>query len=179
MRRIAISLFAAWTLLSAAPLPAQTQPAASSPTVFVFLMRTKGHQKYSKAEVFQAVVDDVMGYLKDKQVAQAVDEFAGRTHSEDEMPVASVLNIAKDAGASSVLYLIVDRPATKWVKVVVRAYDMGGQQLWEEKAESGGGFSGAHGLRVTLDRLHQALDKHIGKDGLPLRQLSAAPAAGQ
>lgn len=179
MKRLISSAFIAWLLLGASAMPVQSQSTATPHSVFVFVMRTKGHQKYSKAEVFQSVVDDVLGYLKEKKVAQAVDEFGGRTHSEDEMPIQSVLNIAKDTGATSVLYLIVDRPVTKWVKVVTRAYDMNGNLLWEEKAESGGGMSGAHGLRVTLDRLHEALDKHIGKDGLPVQQGNPNAAAGQ
>jgi hypothetical protein len=51
---------------------------------------------------------------------------------------------------------------------------MAGQQLWQEEAASGGGLSGGHGLSVTLDRLHDQLDKRIGQAGLPL----AAPVAG-
>jgi hypothetical protein len=153
----------------------QAPSSASGPqAVFVFVQRASSHAKYSKAEVFHAVLDDVMGYLKQKNVAMASDEFGNRTHSEDEMPLATVQGIARDSGATYLLYALVERPVTKWIKVTVRCYDMAGQQLWQEEAASGGGLSGGHGLSVTLDRLHDQLDKRIGQAGLPL----AAPVAG-
>lgn len=171
MRKIAMVLLIVFLFLTVVPLAQSQTPGNNS--VLVFVIRTKGHQKYSKVEVFDTVVKDVFAYLNEKQISLAKDEFGGRTHANDEMPVETVMNIARDANASSVLCLIVDRPVTKWVKVTLRAYDITGKQLWEEKAESGGGLSGAHGLRVTLDRLRSALDKHVGNEGLPVLAAAA------
>jgi len=151
-----------WPQSSPAPSAAEDNPV----TAFLFVQRTKGHINYSKSEVFYSVVDDVYSYLATKDVALAKDEFGGRTHAEDEVPISTVLHIARDANATYVLYLIVDRPFTKWIKVTVRCYDLSGKQLWEESAADAGGLTGGHGLRVTLDRLHQRLDKRLGQPGL-------------
>ena len=151
-----------WPQSSPPPSPGENNPV----TAFFFVQRTKGHINYSKSEVFHSVVDDVYSYLATKDVALAKDEFGGRTHAEDEVPISTVLHIARDANATYVLYLIVDRPFTKWIKVTVRCYDLSGKQLWEESAADAGGLTGGHGLRVTLDRLHRLLDKRLGQRGL-------------
>jgi len=148
--------------------PAPGTATDSRVTTFVFVQRTKGHINYSKSEVFYSVVDDVYSYLAAKDVALAKDEFGGRTHAEDEVPISTVLHIARDANATYVLYLIVDRPITKWIKVTVRCYDLSGKQLWEESAADSGGLTGIHRRHVILDRLHQRLDKRLGQPGLPL-----------
>jgi hypothetical protein len=144
------------------------QPAVNNPQILVFVQRAQSHVKFSKSEVFHDVLDDLLGYLKTKNVAMATDEFGGRTNSEDQMPLSTVQGIARDSGAKYLLYTLVERPVMKWIKVTVTCYDMSGQKLWEDQAESGGGMSGGHGLRVTLDRLHENLDKRVGQAGLPL-----------
>jgi hypothetical protein len=135
---------------------------------FVFLQRTSRHVKYSKPEIFQAVVEDVFAHLKSMNVSMASDEFGGRRYSEEEMTLEAVQKIARDSKADSLLYLVVDRPIAKWIRVVAQCYDASGKLLWREEAASGGGVTGGHGLRVTLDRLHQRLDQHLGHEGLPL-----------
>ena len=135
---------------------------------FVFLQRTKGHVKYSKPDVFHNVLDDMQTYLNSHHVAMTVDEFGGRSHSEDEMTFSSVLTIARDSHADYLLYVLVDRPITKWIKITVQCFDISGKQLWQEESSSGGGMSGGHGLRVTFDRLHDKLDKRLGQPGLPI-----------
>jgi len=137
-------------------------------TTFLFVQRSKGHVKYSKSEVFLTVVDDVSAYLKGNHVSLVKDEFGGRTHAEADMPLSTVLDIARDSNARYLLYVVVDRPLTKWIKVTVRAHDLAGKQLWQEETSSGGGLTGAHGLRVMLERLHKLLDKRLGQEGLPL-----------
>jgi hypothetical protein len=104
--------------------PASGDAADNPVTVFVFVQRTKAHINYSKPDVFHRVVDDVYSYLATKHVALAKDEFGGRTHAEEEMPISTVLNIARGANATYVLYLIVDRPITEWIKVTVRCYNL-------------------------------------------------------
>jgi hypothetical protein len=136
--------------------------------VFVFADRTDRHAKYSKSEVFHSVVDDVQAFLIENKVSMAKDEFGGRSYSENETPTETILNIARDSKATFVLHLNVDRPVTKWIKVTVRCYDISGKLLWEDKAESGGGFSGEHGLEVTKKRLRELLSKKVGQEGMPL-----------
>ena len=141
--------------------------------VFVFVQRTDRHAKYSKPEMFHDVLNDILSYLTAKKVAIAVDEFGGRNHAEGAMPLDTVFSIARETKASSVLYFVIDRPATKWLKVTAQCFDMNGKQLWQEEASSGGGFSGAHGFDVTTEKLHGELDKHIGQEGVPV--LISAP----
>ncbi len=150
---------------------AQEQPPPNPQTlhaVFVFLQRTSGHVKYSKPQVFQAVVEDVFAHLKSINVSMASDEFGGRRYSEEEMPLDAVQKIARDSKADSLLYLVVDRPATHWIRVVAQCYDASGKLLWGEEATERLAFTGGQGLRATLHKLHQRLDQHLGHEGLPL-----------
>jgi hypothetical protein len=169
-------------LCSATALPQVAEPPSAKPNsaaVFVFADRTDRHAKYSSSEVFHSLLDDTLAFLREHQVAMAVDEFGGRTYSENQTPVETIFTMARDAHATSVLHLNVDRPATKWMKVTVRCYDIAGKLLWEDKAESGGGFSGAHGLTVTKERLRESLKKRLGQDGLPLLAAGPRQAAPQ
>jgi hypothetical protein len=121
---------------------AQEQSTARSATasanvnqkVFVFVQRTDRHAKYSSAEVFHNVLTDLLDYLKTKNVAIAVDEFGGRNHAEGATPMDTIFAIARDAKASSVMYVVVDRPVTKWLKITVQCFDMnqkpGGSLQW-------------------------------------------------
>ena len=148
--------------------PSAEAPVPNQQRVFVFVQRSDRHAKYSKPEMFHDVLNDILNYLATKKVAVAVDEFGGRNHAEGAMPMDTVFSIAREAKANSVLYFVVDRPATKWLKVTAQCFDMNGKQLWQEEASSGGGFSGAHGFDVTTERLHGELDKHIGQEGVPV-----------
>ena len=148
---------------------AQAPSLAASPQVFVFVQRSSSHIRFSKSEVFHNVLDDLTSYFNQKNVVMAVDQFGGRTNSEEDMSLSTVQSIARDAGATYLLYALVERPVTKWIKVTVSCYDMSGRKLWAEEASSGGGMSGGHGLEVTLGRLHEKLDKRIGQRGLPVQ----------
>lgn len=173
---LAVILFAPFFSLAqeqSAPATGAAPPAAVSATagqakVFVFVQRSARHVKYSHSEDFHNAMNDLLDYLKSKNVAIAVDEFGGRNSAEASTPMETVMNIARDAKASGVLYVEVDRPISKWIKITVQSLDIGGKQLWQEEASSGGGLSGAHGLEVTTKKLHVALDKHLGQQGLPI-----------
>lgn len=134
--------------------------------VFLFVQRTERHAKYSKPEVFHEALDDIKSYLKSKNVAIAEDEFGGRDHAEGAMPLETVFKIAAEAGASGLLYVVVDRPLTKWIKVEVTSYDADGKKLWQEEASNGAAMTGGGGFSATAKKLHEKLDKHVGQ--LPL-----------
>jgi len=139
--------------------------------VFVFVQRTDRHAKYSSSEVFQNALNDLLDYLKAKNVAIAVDEFGGRNHAEGATPMETVFNIARDAKASSVLYVVVDRPMTKWIKITAQCFDMKGKQFWQEEASSGGPIwkgLGAQGFQLTTQKLHAQMDKRVGQECLPI-----------
>jgi hypothetical protein len=160
-----------------------TAPSAASSAnvnqqkVFVFVQRTDRHAKYSSPEVFHNVLTDLLDYLKTKNVAIAVDEFGGRNHAEGATPLDTIFTIARDAKASSVMYIVVDRPVTKWLKITVQCFDMNQKQLWQEEASSGGGLSGGHGFEVSTKKLHAQLDKRLGQDGLPILAAAKEPVA--
>jgi len=161
--------------LSAAP--ASTPANVEQQKVFVFMQRTDSHVKRSSPEVFHDVLNDLLDYLKTKNVAIAVDEFGGRNHAEGATPLDTVFAIARDAKASSVMYVVVDRPVTKWLKITVQCFDMDRKQLWQEEAASGGGLSGGHGFEVSTQKLHAQLDKRVGQGGLPILAAAKEPVA--
>ena len=161
-------------------LPPPTGPSATAPSVaptqqkvFVFVQRTDRHAKYSKPEVFNDALTDILNYLAAKNIAIAVDEFGGRNHAEGAMPMETVLSIGHDAKASNVLYFLVDRPVTKWIKISAQCFDMNGKQLWQDEASNGGGLSGSHGLEATTKALHRKLDARIGQECLPVTMAAA------
>ena len=171
-----------FSLISIAQEQSTAPTAASSANVnqqkvFVFVQRTDRHAKYSSPEVFHNVLTDLLDYLKTKNVAIAVDEFGGRNHAEGATPLDTIFTIARDAKASSVMYIVVDRPVTKWLKITVQCFDMNQKQLWQEEASSGGGLSGGHGFEVSTKKLHAQLDKRLGQDGLPILAAAKEPVA--
>jgi hypothetical protein len=135
---------------SATPAPA-TAPAQQKKVV-VFVLRTDRHAKFSKPEVFHTVLNDLMEYLKTKNVAIAIDEFGGRSYAEGATPLDTIFTIARDSKASSVMYVEVDRPMTKWLKITVQTFDMNRKELWKEEVSSAGGMTGSHGLEVCTKK---------------------------
>jgi hypothetical protein len=158
-------------------IPASAVAPAGQQKVFVFVQRTDRHAKYSKPEVFHGVLDDLMGYLKTKNVAIAVDEFGGRSYAEGATPLDTIFTIAHDSKANSVMYVVVDRPKTKWLKITVQTFDLNRKELWKEEVSSGGGMSGSHGFEVCTKKIREQLDKHVGQDGLPVLAASKEPVA--
>jgi len=155
--------------------PASAAATAGQQKVFVFVQRTDRHGKYSSPEVFHNVLQDIFAYLKSKNVAIAVDEFGGRDHAESATPLDTVFSIAADANANSVMYVLVDRPLTKWLKISVQSFDMNRKQLWMEEVSSGGGLSGSHGFEVCTKKIHAQIDKHVGQDGMPILTAETEP----
>jgi hypothetical protein len=157
----------------------QTNPSSPAPEqakVYIFVQRTDAHGKYSKSEVFHDAMNDLLAFLKEKNIAIAVDEFGGRNYAESATPKETVFKIARDAKANSVLYVVVDRPVTKWIKITAQCFDMNEKQLWTEEASNGSSMSGGDGLKNTTKKLREKLDPHVGKEGLPVLP-AAEPAA--
>jgi len=155
--------------------PASVAATVDQQKVFVFVQRTDRHAKYSSSEVFHDVLHDLLAYLNSKNVAIAVDEFGGRDHAEGATPLDTIFSIALDAKASSVMYVVVDRPLLKWLKITVQSFDMNRKQLWMEEVSSGGGLSGKHGFEVCTKKIHAQLDKHVGQEGLPILAAAKEP----
>ncbi|MBZ5551023.1 MAG: hypothetical protein LAO22_24225 [Acidobacteriia bacterium] len=173
--------------LSIAPEQSTSPPSAApisvastgdQPKVFVFVQRSDRHAKYSTPEVFHDVLNDLLDYLKTKNVAIAVDEVGGRNHAHAATPLDTIFTIARGARASSVMYVVVDRPLTQWLKITVQCFEMNHKQLWQEEALSGaGGLTNRHGFEVATNKLHTQLDKRVGQDGLPIVPIAKEPVA--
>jgi hypothetical protein len=100
-----------------------------SHAVFVFVQRTGAHVQYSKSAVFQSVVEDIFAHLKSKNVVIAEDKLGGRRYSEEEMSRLTVQRIARQSEADSMLYIIVDRPLMKWIRITAECYGSSNQVL--------------------------------------------------
>ena len=85
---------------------------STSDAVYIAAFRTPAHVNRSSAQIFRELVDEVLDRLKDKRVPMAKDPSRPMIRSEEAMPVPTLVNAAKDSGASSLLVLTVDRPAT-------------------------------------------------------------------
>ncbi|HXH49663.1 MAG TPA: hypothetical protein VNM47_09975 [Terriglobia bacterium] len=158
---------------------AQSEPAPPKPAAVYFsAYRTPRHMKYSKPEVFHQAVADVVEYLEAHRVRIAEDPIRKRIETSDLIPVATLVNIARDAGASSVLLLTVDRPLTKWVKIDLEAYDLSGKLLWKESVAEGGGLRGKGGVEKAMGKLKASLEPRLGQAGLeqtPVSEEKSAP----
>ena len=151
-----ISIQLAVLLLSATPLLAQVK-SPDPAGVYFAAYRTPAHGRYSKPEVFHDIVSGVVEYLEKNNVLIVQDPVRKRIESADLIPTATLVNIARDAGAASVLLLTVDRPMTKWVKLTVEAYDLSGASLWKESVDESGGLRGKGGVKKALGKLQKRL----------------------
>ena len=80
-----------------------------------------------------------------------------------------MVKLAAEAGAGSLLFVAVDRPATKWIKLVLRIYDLNGKLLWEDSVDSGmSAMSGGTGYKKCFEKLNKMLSVRIGGPGLPV-----------
>lgn len=144
--------------------------AAQTEGVYVVAYRAPNHIKFSSPEVFHGFAKDLIGYLKSRDVNILEDPERGILQTDQLISVESLLNLTKNAGATYLFLATVDRPATKWMKVTVQAYDLSGRLLWSEEADSGGmTMTGKGAPEKILKLLQKKLDSRIDKPGLPKR----------
>jgi hypothetical protein len=126
----------------------------------------------SKPEVFHVVVEEIVRYLEDKKVDLVSDPLRPRIETEDAISTGSLVKIAKDAGASYLIYIIVDRPVARWLKVTLRCYNLDQKMLWQESAGYTGAFdvNGKKALPEIMKRLGKELAPRIDHPGLALKK---------
>lgn len=156
--------------------------AQSSSGSFVAAFRTSKHVMASKPEVFHDTVGEIVRYLESSKVDLVSDPLRERIESQDPISTDSLARITKDVGASYLLYIIVDRPVTQWLKVTVECYDLSGKMLWWESA----GYSGwadvnsKKALPEIMKKLGKQLSARFDKPGLMLKKDPAgAPSAAE
>ena len=165
-------LIACFLMLAIAPyLPAQEKPALSpnGPAVFMVVFRTPAHVRYSQPQVFHGFANDLYSFLNEKNVPIKVDPERGTIETESPMSVESMLNIARQVEANSLLFVTVDRPISKWIKVTLQSYDLSGKLLWQVEASDAGSMTGKGGYQKTLERIEASLSERFGTPGLPVR----------
>lgn len=136
--------------------------------VYFIAYRSPAHVRSSSPEVFHTAASDIRKALSDKGVRIVEDRERGFIENESKMSIENMALLAKESGAGSLLFVTVDRPTTKWIKLVLRAYDLDGNRLWEESVDSGmSAMSGGTGYKKCFEKLEKALSKRIGGPGLP------------
>ena len=134
---------------------------------YVVAFRTPAHVRNSKPDVFHGIVDQLVEFLRSNRVVLVSDPSRKMIQSQDSISRETLLNVTKDVGASHLLYLIVDRPTTQWVKITLQCFDVSGKLIWEESAGSGmGGVSGKKRVSRTLEKLEKQLMPRMGQPGL-------------
>jgi len=153
---------------------------AQSPSgSYAAAFRTPKHVKLSKPEVFHTTVEEVVHYLETNNVYLVTDPLRARIETQDPISIESLVRITKDAGASYLLYITVDRPVTQWLKVTVECYDLDQKMLWRESA----GYTGLtdvnskKALPEIIEKLEKQLAPRMGKPGLmPKPESTSTPA---
>jgi hypothetical protein len=136
--------------------------------VYIIAYRSPAHVRSSSPEVFHTAASDIRKALSDKGVRIVEDPERGFIENESKMSIESMSLLAKESGAGSLLFVTVDRPTTKWIKLVLRAYDLDGNLLWEDSMDSGmSAMSGGTGYKKCFEKLEKVLSKRIGGPGMP------------
>lgn len=145
---------------------------------YIAAFRTPKHVAISKPEVFHDAVEEVVRHLENNKVDLVSDPLRGRIETQDAISIDSLIKITKDAGASYLLYIIVDRPVAQWLKVTLQCYDLDQKMLWQASA----GYTGAFDVnsKKALPEIMKKLDKELAPKfdhpGLMLKKTSPAPS---
>ena len=134
--------------------------------VYYAAFRTSAHIARSSPEIFHGVSQDLLDYLKSKNVRIVADPERGVLETSDQMSTESMMRLATLAGASGLVLVTVDRPAASWLKITVQSFDESGKQLWEESADKKSGLNGKSAPHDVGEKIKSKLAAHIGKEGL-------------
>jgi hypothetical protein len=157
----------------------QAPPGTKTDGAYFVAYRTPAHISRSSPDVFHGIASDMLDFLKRNEVKIIADPERGTIQTDELFSLDSLLNLTKNAGATSLLYVTVDRPATSWLKVTVQCYDLSGKVLWEEHASATSGLSGKGAPTKTMEHLEKKLLLRIGQPGLPkVQKATAATTTG-
>ena len=135
---------------------------------YLFIYRTPGHLKLSDPNAFHNAAKAVRNLLREQQVSIFEDPLRGTIETSETFSMESVLKLAREAGATYLLYAQIDRPVTKWLKIQMQCYDLNGKKLWEEEVAHGGGWNSSQSLDKVTNELGKRLNRKVGGPGLPL-----------
>lgn len=135
--------------------------------VYYVAYRTPAHVARSSPDVFHEVANEIVEFLKKSEVNVVADPERGTIETNELFSLDSLMGLTRNAGASSLLYVTVDRPATSWLKMTLQCYNSSGKLLWEEHASASGGLSGKGAPAKVIENLRKKLSPRIGQPGLP------------
>jgi hypothetical protein len=176
-RHAAFNAFCALVICFGIPFGLGAQSSSGS---FLAAFRTPKHVTASKPDVFHDTVAEVVRYLETSKVNLVSDPLRERIETQDPITIDSLVRITKDVGGSYLLYIIVDRPVTQWLKVTVECYDLSGKMLWRESAGYSGwaDVSSKKALPEIMKKLGKELSARFNQPGLMLKKdASGAPSA--
>ena len=169
-------------LLPSQPLPVLATPAPKAPRLllqsYVVAYRSPGHVRFSDPDAFHNAARSIRDWLGVHHVAIAEDPMRGMIETSELFSIDSLLNLAREARASYLLYITIDRPVTKWLKIKIQCYDLTGRLLWEEEASHGGGLSSRNSLERVTRELELKLTPKLGSPGLATTAVEAPEARG-
>ena|SRR5215831_1426292 len=171
-----LSRAGSWTLILCLVAVGQIQdhpPGTKLDGVYYVAYRTPAHVSRSSPDVFHEVANDMLDLLKKNDVNVVADPERGTIETNELFSLDSLLSLTKNAGATSLLYLTVDRPAMSWLKLTLQCYDSSGKLLWEEHASSSGGLSGKGASSKTMENIKKKLLPRLAQPGLPKVQRPA------
>ncbi len=147
-----------------AQMPDQPQHVSAYQT-YVFMQGNLNTAEHKAPEIFTRIVTDLDKFLRENRVNMTGDP----TRSDINVPLETVLDNGKKAGAAAVLYSKIDVPG-KAVKVTTTAYALDGNKIWETSAgcELADKVSLEVCIKVTLETLHESLKYRIKEQDLPV-----------
>jgi hypothetical protein len=137
---------------------------------FFAALRTQNHIARSDSNKFNEAVDGVEQFLTTNKVVLREDPVRTKFRLESTMSKENLIHVAEDAGASFVLQLTVDRPATSWIELTMQCFDLQGRQLWEERASGANQFTSSGHVQKALKKLTSRLAPKLGTECLPQSQ---------
>ncbi len=135
--------------------------------VFFAALRTQNHIGRSDSNKFNEAVDGVEQFLTSNKVVLREDPVRTKFRLESTMSKENLIHVAEDAGASHVLQLTVDRPATSWIELTMQCFDLQGKQLWEERGSGANQFTSSGHVQKAVKKLTSRLAPKLGTECLP------------
>jgi len=148
------------------PSQGSEKPMQSGGTFFAAL-RTQNHIARSDSNRFNEAVDGVEQFLTSNKVVLREDPVRTKFRLESTMSKENLIHVAEDAGASYVLQLTVDRPATSWIELTMQCFDLQGKQLWEERGSGASQFTSSGHVQKAVKKLTSRLVPKLGSECLP------------
>jgi hypothetical protein len=148
------------------PSQSAEKPLPSGGTFFAAL-RTQNHIARSDSNKFNEAVDGIEQFLTSNKVVLREDPLRGKFRLESTMSKENLIHVAEDAGATYVLQLTVDRPATSWIELTMQCFDLQGKQLWEERGSGANQFSSSGHVQKSVKKLTSRLAPKLGTECLP------------